>query len=215
MRRALSYSNVMATLAVFVALGGSSYATIMITGKQVRNKSLTGVDVRNNSLTGAQIRNNSLTSADVKNRSLRAKDFAVGEIPAGSMWTFRSDVPGGSGRTVNMPDIPGLGTTSAACTSDGAAQLSLRNSSAGVGFTYVVGLTTVGGSKSSASGIFPGNIATIALPPSAQVVWQISPAPAGTPGPVVTVVASNAVSSPGQVPVCSISATAFFQNPVG
>jgi hypothetical protein len=215
MRRALSYSNVMATLAVFVALGGSSYAAIMITGKQVRNKSLTGADVRNNSLTAAQIRNNSLTSADVKNRSLRAKDFAVGQIPAGSMWTFRSDVPGGSGRTVSMPDIPGLGTTSATCTSDGAAQLSLRNSSAGVGFTYVVSLTTVGGSKSSASGIFPGNSATIALPTSAQVVWQISPVPASAPGPVVTVLASNVVSSPGRVPVCSVSATAFFQDPVG
>jgi hypothetical protein len=114
-----------------------------------------------------------------------------------------------------MPDIPGLGTTSATCTSDGAAQLSLRNSSAGVGFTYVVSLTTVGGSKSSASGIFPGNSATIALPTSAQVVWQISPVPASAPGPVVTVLASNVVSSPGRVPVCSVSATAFFQDPVG
>jgi hypothetical protein len=215
MRRALSYSNVMATLAVFVALGGSSYAAITITGKQVRNKSLTGADVRNNSLTGAQIRNNSLTSADVKNGSLRAKDFAVGEIPAGSMWTFRSDIRGGSnpGQPVSMPNIPGLGTPSATCTSNGAAQLSLKNSSAGAGFQYVASLTTVSGSKSSSNGIFPGAIATIDLPPSAQVVWQISPVPAGTPGPVVTVVASNQVAVP-PAPTCSVSATAFFQAPV-
>jgi hypothetical protein len=216
-RRALSYSNVMATLAVFVALGGSSYAAIKITGKDVRDNSLSSADVRNNSLRSADVRTNSLTSADVKNGSLQAKDFAVGEIPAGSMWSYRGDVPGGPspGQTMSMPDIPGLGETSATCTPDGAAELSVKNSSAGVGFQYVATLTTVGGSKSSAGGIFPGAVATIALPPSAQVVWQISPVPAGTPGPVVTAVASNQVSLVGPAPVCSVSATAFYQDPVG
>jgi hypothetical protein len=214
MRRALSYSNVMATLAVFVALGGSSYAAITITGKHVRDNSLTGADVRNNSLKSADVRDNSLRSADVKNGSLQAKDFAVGEIPAGSMWSYRGDVPGGP-NPVTMPDIPGLGTTSATCTSAGAAQLSVKNSSAGAGFQYVVTLTTPEGSKSSVDGIFPGAVATIAVPPSAQVVWQLSPVPAGTPGPVVTVVASNQVSVEGPAPVCSVSATAFFQDPVG
>ena len=33
--RRLSYANVVATLALFVALGGSSYAAIRITGKNV------------------------------------------------------------------------------------------------------------------------------------------------------------------------------------
>jgi hypothetical protein len=110
MRRALSYSDVMATLAVFLALGGSSYAAITITRKHVRD----------NSLKSADVRDNSLRSADVKNGSLQAKDFAVGEIPAGSMWSYRGDVPGGP-NPVTMPDIPGLGTTSATCTSAGAA----------------------------------------------------------------------------------------------
>jgi hypothetical protein len=203
MRRALSYSNVMATLAVFVALGGTTYAAIKITGK----------DVRNNSLTGADVRNNSLRSADVKNGSLKAKDFAVGAAAAGSTWSYRADVRGPNPAT--MPDIPDLGTTSAACTPAGATQLSVKNTSAGSGFQYVATLTTVDGSKSSVDGIFPGAVATIAVPPSAQVVWQISPVPAGTPGPVVTVVASNIVSLAGPAPVCSVSATAFFQDPAG
>ena len=42
LRARLTYANVMATIAVFVALGGSSYAAITITGKNVRNSSLTG-----------------------------------------------------------------------------------------------------------------------------------------------------------------------------
>jgi hypothetical protein len=50
MRERLSYSNVMATLAVFVALGGTSYAAITITGKNVKNGSLTGADVKKHSV---------------------------------------------------------------------------------------------------------------------------------------------------------------------
>jgi|tagenome__1003787_1003787.scaffolds.fasta_scaffold20892512_2 hypothetical protein len=50
MRQRLSYANVMATLAVFVALGGSSYAAIKITGKNVRNGSLTGADIKKHSV---------------------------------------------------------------------------------------------------------------------------------------------------------------------
>ena len=52
----LSYANVMATVAVFIALGGSSYAAVKVTGKHVKNETLTGADVKNNSLSGTDIR---------------------------------------------------------------------------------------------------------------------------------------------------------------
>ena len=42
----LTYANMMATVAVFIALGGSSYAAFTVTGKNVKNSSLTGKDVR-------------------------------------------------------------------------------------------------------------------------------------------------------------------------
>jgi Collagen triple helix repeat (20 copies) len=64
MRRHLTYANVIATLALFVALGGSSYAALRIGS--------------------AQIRNNSVKSVDVKNRSLLAKDFRAGQLPTGA-----------------------------------------------------------------------------------------------------------------------------------
>ena len=69
----MTYANVMATVAVFIALGGSSYAAITVTGKNVQNSSLTGRDVRNSSL----------TTSDVRNRSLLAQDFRAGQLPAG------------------------------------------------------------------------------------------------------------------------------------
>ena len=37
-----NYSNVISTVALFVALGGTSYAALTVTGKNVRNSSLTG-----------------------------------------------------------------------------------------------------------------------------------------------------------------------------
>ena len=73
-RERLTYANVVATLALFIALGGSSYAAITITGKSVKDSSLTGRDVKNSSL----------TSSDIRDRSLLSKDFKAGQLPAGA-----------------------------------------------------------------------------------------------------------------------------------
>jgi hypothetical protein len=52
----LNYANVIATIAIFIALGGSSYAAVKITGKQVKDSSLTGADIRNGSLRAVDLR---------------------------------------------------------------------------------------------------------------------------------------------------------------
>lgn len=93
MRSRLTYANVMATIAVFVALGGSSYAALTITGKQVKNNSLTGKDIKN------------LKSADVANRSLLAQDFATGQLPRGEQGLT------GPAGTPGAPGAPGAPAT--------------------------------------------------------------------------------------------------------
>jgi hypothetical protein len=55
LRRRLSYANVMATLAVFIALGGSSYAALTVTGRDVKNGSLSFRDLRRDTLGGSRI----------------------------------------------------------------------------------------------------------------------------------------------------------------
>ena len=54
------YANVVATLALVVAMGGTSYAAVKITGKDVKNSSLTGKDVKNESLTGKDVKKRSV-----------------------------------------------------------------------------------------------------------------------------------------------------------
>jgi hypothetical protein len=68
-----SPAMVIALLALFVALGGSSYAALTITSKNVKD----------NTLTSADLKNNSIKSIDVRDRSLLAKDFKIGQLPAG------------------------------------------------------------------------------------------------------------------------------------
>jgi len=64
-RKHLSYSNVTATAALFIALGGSAYAVIRVDS----------ADVVNNSLRSADLRNNSVRSEDIQDRTLRARDI--------------------------------------------------------------------------------------------------------------------------------------------
>jgi hypothetical protein len=89
----LTYGNVTATLALFVALGGTSYAAITITGASIKNGTVTGSDIKdgslkggdvgNGSLTGSDLENGSVTGADIADGSLAAADFPAGELPVG------------------------------------------------------------------------------------------------------------------------------------
>ena len=56
LRKRLTYANVMATLAVFIALGGTSYAALTVTGRNVKNSSLTFRDLQRDTLGGSRIK---------------------------------------------------------------------------------------------------------------------------------------------------------------
>jgi hypothetical protein len=59
----LSYANVIATVALFIALSGTSYAAIRITGKNIKNNTVTSKDIRNYSLQAKDLRKGLLGSA--------------------------------------------------------------------------------------------------------------------------------------------------------
>jgi hypothetical protein len=125
-----TYSNVAATLALFVALGGTSFAAVSITGSDVKNGSLTGTDLKNesvtgsdvdnSSLTGSDIKSSSITSSDVKNGSLLAADFGSGQLPAGPAGPAGPPGPAGgtnvvAHRTQEVLGVGTIGTTTTQC----------------------------------------------------------------------------------------------------
>lgn len=72
------YANVTATMALIVALGGTSYAAITLPANSVGSRQL-----KNDAVTSAKLRANAVTSKAVSNGSLRAQDFKAGQLPAG------------------------------------------------------------------------------------------------------------------------------------
>lgn len=74
-RKQVTYANVMATIALFVALGGSSYAALSIGTRQIRNNSVRSVDVRNGTLRGLDIRLNTVDGT-------RVNESSLGEVPS-------------------------------------------------------------------------------------------------------------------------------------
>src|SRR5215213_8978541 len=65
-------------LALFIALGGTSYAAVALPANSVGTK-----QIKKNAVTSTKIKKNAVTSTKVKNGSLRAADFAAGQLPAG------------------------------------------------------------------------------------------------------------------------------------
>jgi hypothetical protein len=80
MRPRLSYANVVASIALFIALGGGAYAAIKLPAGSVGTK---------------QIRKNAVGSAQVRDRSLLASDFKLGQLPKGAPGAAGS--PGSAG----------------------------------------------------------------------------------------------------------------------
>src|SRR3954471_15963160 len=65
-----------ALIALFVAMGGTSYAAA--TG------SIDGREIKNNSVSSTDLRNNGIRSRDVRNGALVKDDFKAGELPSGA-----------------------------------------------------------------------------------------------------------------------------------
>ncbi|HEY1597706.1 MAG TPA: collagen-like protein [Thermoleophilaceae bacterium] len=92
MKRHISYANVVATLALFLALGGGAFAATKITGKQIKNGSLTGSDLKKHSISLNRLK---------------------GKLPAG-----KTGAPGTPG-TPGAPGAPGTALAYAHVNADG------------------------------------------------------------------------------------------------
>jgi hypothetical protein len=80
----MTYANVVATLALFIALGGTSYAVLHIKSRDVVDNSLRSRDIRNNTLRSKDVRERTLRARDIRRESLGSgvvKESALGTVP--------------------------------------------------------------------------------------------------------------------------------------
>lgn len=66
----LTYANVVATIALFVALGGTTIAATKLHGSQIQRGTITGKQIRKGSVPGADLRRNSVTGQQVNEAKL-------------------------------------------------------------------------------------------------------------------------------------------------
>jgi len=114
LRPRLTYANVIATLALFLALGGATAYAAQTLAK--------------NSVGSKQLKRNAVTGAKVKDGSLAATDFKAGQLPAGERGPVGERGPRGDtgapgatnvvvryGERVGVKDAGEVGQSLAAC----------------------------------------------------------------------------------------------------
>ena len=79
-RLRITPATVIASIALLIALGGTSIAAVTATAP---SNSVNTAALKNSAVTNPKIANNAVTGSKVKNGSLQKADFASGQIPAG------------------------------------------------------------------------------------------------------------------------------------
>jgi hypothetical protein len=77
-RRHMSFANVISVMALFVALGGASYAAVTLPKNSVGAK-----QIKKNGVGASEIKRSAVRTGEVRNGTLRAQDFAAGQLPQG------------------------------------------------------------------------------------------------------------------------------------
>ena len=80
-RKRLTYSNVMSSLAVFLVLGGASaYAAKKIGSNGLKSNSVTTAKIKKNAVTAAKIKQNAVTTAKIKNDAITTAKIKKGAV---------------------------------------------------------------------------------------------------------------------------------------
>jgi hypothetical protein len=105
-RKRITFSNVIAMMALFVALGGSAYAATQLKKnsvgtKQIKSNAVTAAKLKKNAVTGAKIATGAVTGAKVANGSLTGAKInlsTLGTVPSAGNSATTSVVKGSHGK---------------------------------------------------------------------------------------------------------------------
>ena len=84
LRDRLTYANVVATLALFLALGGVSYGAISIRSRSIVNNTVRTQDLRNNDIRSKDIHNRTIVGRDVLTNTitgLQVREGSLAKVP--------------------------------------------------------------------------------------------------------------------------------------
>jgi hypothetical protein len=130
-----SPSMFVALVALFVALGGSAYAAIVITGRNIRNSTVEGADIKNGALASRDIKANSVGGVAIL-------ESRLGTVPSASQadGLTRFAVVSGAGALAR-----GRSVSSAARTSAGRYQVIFDRDVRGCAYFATIGDTSAAG----------------------------------------------------------------------
>src|SRR3712207_6733156 len=111
LRARLTYANVVATLALFLALGGVSYAAVRVGTGSIINNSVRTQDLRNNDIRSGDIRNRTITNRDILTNTVtgqQVRESSLSKVPDADSVdgqdssSFRVRCPGGTSKVIGM-----------------------------------------------------------------------------------------------------------------
>ena len=87
LRKQLSYANVVATLALFVALGGASYAAVTLPrnsvgAQQLKPNAVTAKKIRNGAVTGPKLRAGTVTASRIRRGTITRRQLNLKRLGA-------------------------------------------------------------------------------------------------------------------------------------
>lgn len=125
LRQRLTYANVMATIAVFIALGGAGYAATKLPKnsvgtKQIKKNAITTAKIRRGAVTGAKVQTSSLgkvpSAATADNAdSLQGSPASAFMRGGGQFFSARRELRVGD-TEIPVFTLPGIGPVTAECT---------------------------------------------------------------------------------------------------
>jgi hypothetical protein len=129
-RTALSYSNVVATLALFIALGGSSYAAVKLSRNSVGSS-----QIRSKAVGPSELRSNAVSSRSIRDRAIQPQDLSSGAVSVlkGQVGPQGPQGPGGVTLRASIDSVGGIhaGNGQAAGSTAGSRVIAFDRSLAG------------------------------------------------------------------------------------
>jgi hypothetical protein len=89
-RRNLSFANVISLIALFVALGGASYAAVALPknsvgAKQIKKNGVGASEIKKNAVRAAEIKGNAVAASEVKDSSLGSAELGDNSVGTGEV----------------------------------------------------------------------------------------------------------------------------------